>query len=168
MSAAQKKGWYWPFALAGLLVAGIAPAFVLIVLATNDPSFAVEERYYEKALAWDETMAQRRRNAELGWQVEVQTAPVAGVPGLVDMTARVLDRDGNALEGCRVSVETFHNARSAYRLERQLEPVADGLAQVTRLPMRRPGIWELRLRVERGDELFTAVLDRELVAGRLR
>ena len=48
--------------IVALLVGGAGANVGLMLVATSDASFAVEPDYYQKALAWDETMAQAARN----------------------------------------------------------------------------------------------------------
>ena len=155
----KSKGWYWPLLIVVLSAIILIPNAILVYLATTDPSFAVEEDYYRKALAWDETMDQRRRNEALGWTVEVAFAP--GDPGRVEVRADISDRDGRAVDGATVDVATFHNARAARILTATMIPGDDG-GYVASLPMRRPGLWELRFEIIRGDARFTHTAVREL------
>jgi nitrogen fixation protein FixH len=131
-----------------------------MLVATGDPSFAVEPDYYQKALRWDETMAQEARNEDLGWSVAV-TFERAARAGEVKLAARVNDRAGRAIEGARVGVEAFHSARARHVLRATLSPEATG-GYSAMLRLDRPGVWELRLRVERGDQVFTKTLVQEL------
>jgi len=159
---ARSKGWYWPWIIVGILVAGIVPNLVLVAVALNDPSFAVVDDYYEKARHWDEEMARRRASRALGWHVEFAVDPVEGRPGFRRVHATVRDRDGRPLQGCRIELETFHNARAAYRQKASLE--WDGRTHAATLPMRRAGIWVFRFDVTRKGEQFSETARRELPA----
>lgn len=154
------SGKYWPAMIVALLVGGAGANVGLMLVATGDASFAVERDYYQKALRWDETMAQEARNRALGWSVTVALARAAR-PGEVKVTARIDDRTGHAIEGAHVGVETFHSARASHVLTAALSPEADGRYSAT-LPLDRPGLWELRLRVERGGQVFTTTLLQDL------
>jgi nitrogen fixation protein FixH len=155
-----QQGWHWPVIVVALLMVGVGANVGLMLVAAGDASFAVEPDYYQKALRWDETMAQETRNAALGWSVVAAFEPAAR-PGEVKLTARVNDRMGRAIEGARVLVETFHSARASHVLAAALVPEAAGRYAAT-LPLGRPGIWEVRLRVERGDQVFTRTLVQDL------
>lgn len=157
----MKKGAYWPFLVVALLLAGIVPNLVLLVKATADPSFAVEPDYYRKALDWDRTKAQEALNGKLGWSVEILVSPVAALPGIGRIHAAVADRQGRPLEGAAVSVEAFHNARAGQRIESTLREVGPGL-YASDQSMRRDGLWEFRVRVARGVEVFTAVVQQDV------
>jgi nitrogen fixation protein FixH len=155
-----QPGWQWPLLIVALLVGGAGANLGLMLAATGDASFAVEPDYYQKALHWDETMAQEARNAALGWTIAV-VFERAAQPGAVKLTARVDDRTGHAIEGAHVAVEAFHSARARRVLRATLTAAAAGRYSAT-LPLDRPGLWELRLRVERGDQVFTKTLVQDL------
>lgn len=158
---AREKGWYWPIVIVGILVLGLAPSFLLVALATNDPSFAVEEDYYEKALAWDSLQAEKRRSTALGWSVDLRTEIDPVMAGFQRVTAVIRDREGVAIPKCEVHVEAFHNARAAHRVKSRLEPIADG-AHLVVLPMRRAGLWEFRFDATCGATAFTSAFTHEI------
>jgi nitrogen fixation protein FixH len=155
------KGWYWPLVIVGLLLGSIVANLGLMVLASNDRSFAVEKDYYRKALAWDETMAQERRNAELGWSLEATLAPAAGSTHHARLDVTVRDASARPIEGARVTVEALQSARASQVFPATLSPRGDGRYAAT-LPSSRHGLWELRFRIERGGDIFTAVVARDL------
>ena len=158
--APRKKGWYWPWVIGIGLFVGITPNFFLLFFALSDPSFAVEDDYYRKALDWDQTMEQMRVNEALGWSLDLDLERVSRPDGSRKLGLRVLDREGQPLEDCRVSLLYFHNARSGNRFEESIS--SRGALHESVLSMRRPGVWEMRFRVERGDEVFTETVTREL------
>lgn len=155
----SRRGLYWPIGLAALLVGSAAANIALVVITARDASFAVEPDYYAKALAWDETMAQERRNEALGWSLGLRIEP-AGERGRVTVAAGLADRAGAPIQGARVSLEALHNARASRVLTATLEPRGGGYAAV--MPLSRPGLWEFRARVTRGADVFTAILTRDV------
>ncbi len=159
---AREKGWYWPWLIVGILAAGMIPNLVFVAIAVNDPSFAVEKDYYEKAKHWDEEMARRRASRALGWRVELEVQPAGELPGFRQIVAVVRDRNGVPLENCRVELEAFHNARAANRLTAVLD--RDGTRHTATLPMRRAGIWIFNLAVEREGRAYFEMQRRELPA----
>ncbi len=156
-----RRGWGWPLGMAALLVGGAAANIGLLLAAVSDASFSVERDYYRKALAWDETMAEESRSAALGWSVTARLEP-ATEPGQARLVARVTDRAGAAVEGATVAVEAFHNARASQVVTARLAPTGAG-GYAAALPLRRPGLWELRLRITRGREVFALTTAAELV-----
>jgi len=157
------KGWYWPLVLAGLLVGSAGANIGFMLIATSDPTFAVEPDYYRKAIDWDKTMAQETRNAELGWAVSARLEQAAR-PGQGRLVARVTDRAGAPVTGARVAVEAFPSARAGQVVTAALEPEGNGV-YAGGIPLGRPGLWELRVRVTRGEQVFTRTLSQDL-AGR--
>ena len=51
----------WPMCVGGILVVNFIGVGVVLYFSMRDPSFAVEEAYYEKALAWDQEREQEAR-----------------------------------------------------------------------------------------------------------
>ena len=155
------RGVLWPCVVVAALVLTVAGNVALLLVAGSDPSFSVEPDYYRKAVAWDATMAQERHNRDLGWSVDLRISPEAGVAPLSRVRAVVLDRDGAPLEGAAVELEAFHGARAGSRVRASLEPQGT-TAHAALLPLRRAGLWELRLTVRRGADVFTQTLHQEV------
>jgi nitrogen fixation protein FixH len=156
----KSKGWYWPLVIVGLLVGGVGANVGLMIVATGDASFAVEPDYYKKALDWDRTMAQEEKNAELGWSVSTRLER-ATRSGQARLVARVTDRTGAPIGGARVAVEAFPSARASQVVTATLDPEGGGV-YATGLPVGRPGLWELRVRVTRGEQVFTRTISQDL------
>jgi nitrogen fixation protein FixH len=146
-----------------LLAASAGANIALVVITSRDTSFAVEPNYYAKALAWDQTMAQQARSEALGWSLGLRVDPAAA-RGRKTVTVRLADRAGAPIEGAEVAVEVFHNARASRILSAALSPEGQGYVAV--MPIDRPGLWEFRLRVTRGPEVFVATLTRDVTEGR--
>ena len=159
----SRRGWYWPMGLAALLAASAGANIALVVITSRDTSFAVEPNYYAKALAWDDTMARQARSDALGWSLGLRVDP-ADARGRMVATVGLADRAGAPIEGARVAVEAFHNARASRILSAALIPDGQGYAAV--MPLDRAGLWEFRLRVTRGPEVFVTTLTRDVPAGR--
>jgi nitrogen fixation protein FixH len=154
----------WPLFIVGLLVAQVLLGMFFLYRATSDPSFAVEEDYYQKAIAWDDKLAQDRVNAELGWRVETSLQSVPRTGDSAELAVKVFDRGGAPVAGATVSVETFHNVRAGNILRGTLGETSPGV-YVIALPMRRPGIWEVRLTVNHNGATFTSRQRSMMVAG---
>lgn len=147
----NRPAWIIGPALVGLItVSTMIGAAALIYHAHADPSFAVEADYYDKAVHWDDSAAQERRNTELGWRLTINPSAADGL----ELT--MVDGLGRPVEGATVSVEAFHNARSADRVTLALIDHGPGVYRQT-AEFARPGIWEFRVVARRGADTFTAV-----------
>lgn len=153
MPNAQSRGRAWPFAIAGILLAGIASNVAFVVLASSDPAAAVEPDYYRKGVAWDEEMAQQEHNVALGWSARAALVLGAhGTPGRLELT--LADSLGRPLTGATVQALVMHNARAAAVQTLVLHDEGAGRYSA-RVAADRPGVWEVRLSVERDSQRFT-------------
>lgn len=137
----------WPFAMVAVLALTVA-ANGFMLYEANRGQAAVEPDYYRKAIGWDETMAQARANAALGWRASV----ALGANGA--LTVGLSGADGIPIVDATVSIEGFPIAWEDGAFEAVLAPVAGGYGGTVRLG--RPGLHEVRLTVTRGADRFTA------------
>lgn len=147
----------WPTLITAALLGNLGLGVILIRVANADRHFAVEPDYYRKAVEWDSTRAQERRNVALGWQV----APDLGaVDGRTDPELAVVlsDASGAPIADAIVTMEAFQVAHAADRLTARLHAGDAPGRYLARVPMRRTGLWELRLAVSRGATRFTATV----------
>lgn len=151
----RRRGLGWPIGIAVVLATSVGANVYMMRLAAGDPSFAVEPDYYQKAVHYDDVMAQRARNAELGWTLEPRVARDA--EGGATLRVRLADAAGRAIDGATLSVEAFPVARSADVVRATLVASADGGDYAVALPVRHAGRWELRFDASRGGDRFTAV-----------
>jgi FixH len=164
-----------PFALLGGLGAGLA---VIIRIAVNDPSFAVEPEYYQHALKWDEERARQEQSARLGWTVVWDFAgPASGSAGpsltpsqssVRPLKLQLRDALGQPITGARIDVSAFHKARAA-NVQRIALREGDAGVYAAELRLDRSGIWRVRMDVAARNEHFALSQDLELTlqAGRV-
>ncbi len=144
----------WPAVIIGALTLHVVVSLATVWMATTNPSYAVEEDYYHKALHWDDRRAQDRVNTKLAWQVAAAVVPPASVGGPATLELTLADHDGLPVDGAAVTVETFHNARADRILRATLTAAGDGRYTAS-IPMRRSGVWEFRITAVRGSDTFT-------------
>lgn len=150
----MKRAMMWPLGISALLTLTVGANIALYVVARDDPSFAIEPNYYAKAVAWDSTVAQGRRNAALGWRLTPALgAYTAGEGALLSVT--LTDSSGARIADAVVNVSALYTARAARVLASTM--VADEHGYRTRLAVQHVGQWELRFDVSRGTDRFTAV-----------
>jgi len=151
------RGWMWPVAVVGIFCVSLSVCAFTIYAATSDASHAVEDDYYARAVAWDDTARQRVRNAELGWRTAADLGE-ADAEGARTLTLTLLDANSVAIEDVHVEAMVFHHARRGDAALRTLEHAGAGVYRAV-LPEAREGVWQVRLRAERQGERFTATLD---------
>ena len=150
----MKRGTRWPVAVGTILGLTVAANMWLIRVASADPSFAVEENYYERGIRWDEELAQRAHNRALGWKLAATMS--AAEPGKGTLLRIALtDSSVAPINGASVSVKAMHVARASEAVDLTLASAAPGEYEA-RIPSTRAGLWELRIDVHRGTERFTA------------
>ncbi len=132
---------FWKLVPVGLLLMSLMIGTVTVVLATQDPSFRVEENYYQRGLDWDQTMAERERSNATGWAARL-------VVHQGELELRLEDRAGLAVVGCEVQVLAYHNGRPAERFAAPARSGAVAGSYLATLPFRRAGLWVIRYRAE--------------------
>ncbi len=158
----MKKGAAWPYLIAGALALHVVVSLVVVFIATSDPSYAVEEDYYQKAIDWDLKRAQDRTNEDLGWLFEFEVAPPERPGDRPRLEVRLADADGAPLTGANVTLEAFHNSSSGEILRATLTPTGKPGGYRTTLPMQHNGRWEMRFTVGQGGQEFTSTETRHL------
>jgi hypothetical protein len=161
MDNSRSSLWAWvPVGLLGAMFAGLG---TLTYIALDDPHFALEPDYYEKAVHWDRAQALARESAATGINAEVGPL-VRSADGSVELQLRLLDRDAKPVVGASVSLEAFPNA-FANQVERPaLREVAPGV-YAGRLSRAVLGVWELRLNATLGALQFRQVLRQDVTKG---
>jgi len=156
------RGLGWPIAMSLVLATTVGVNLFVYRLAASDPSMAVEPDYYNKAVHWDDELAQRRHNTLLGWQSAI-TLSMSGAEG-GELRVRLTDSTGAPVEGAAVSAEAFPVARANQVAKVELVANAEGGQgdYAAPLPITRGGRWEVRLAVTRDDDRFTSTQQVEL------
>ena len=150
---------FWVGLILAFLVTQMTLVSIMAYVASSDRSFAIEPDYYQKGLHWDDTAAQLRKNAELGWSLRIELSEQANDRGERTLTCRLTNKVGQPLDGATVDLVAFAHAAGNARSLTTLTPAGDG-AYETDLNLARPGVWEFRAVVKRGPETFTHKLER--------
>lgn len=157
MTSASKSSWRWPAAIVGMIALHATGMIVVILIATRDPSFAVEPDHYQKALSWDAFSARRRASQALGWHATARTDATPDGNHTRTLEMDIVDGDGRPVLGAQAAVLAFAHARGQERLRVDLVEGAPG-RYTARAAIDRPGLWELRLVARRGQDTFTTTL----------
>lgn len=162
LAPGKPRALFWKLLPLLLLGTSLSGWFFMVRLAVDDPGFAVEPDYYEKATRWDQEAALRAASQRLGWRSAVH-GELAREDGAARFTIHLWDSEGAPLVGARVTAEALANARAARLYPLSFEEREPGVYQA-RLESARPGLWELRVLVERGSERFSRTERTELRA----
>jgi nitrogen fixation protein FixH len=147
----MKPGMGWPIGVGVILGVTVIANLIVMRVANNDPSFAIEPDYYQKAVTFDSTIAEARRSATLEWTATATiVADDAGGPPTVTVT--LLDATRQPVAGATVSVSALANARANDVLTATLHETAPGQYQAP-LAARFVGQWEVRVDAVRRDTL---------------
>jgi len=151
----MKRGTWWPIGISVVLATTVAANIWVAKIASDDPSFAIEQDYYRKAITWDSTLAQGRENVQLGWRL---TPALAVVPqtGKAELRATLTDSAGVPITGAVVKVSALPVARATEIHEATLAALGAG-EYAAELVAQRHGQWELRFDVRAGSAHFTDV-----------
>ena len=155
--AKRVKRARWPWIIVGLLGGHVTIMVVAVIIATNDRSFAVVPNYYQRAVNWDQTQAQKRASEKLGWHVRVEASNQVDPIGRRAMSFVLTDADGKALDHAVLEIEYFHDSHGDEEKQVKLTPDATDPSRFTvLLPMRYAGNWEFHFTATAGGKTFVA------------
>ena len=129
-------GWHVLVAVVLFFGVVIGVDALFIVKAYSSFSGEVASNPYEAGLAFNKTLAQRRREAALGWSAGVET-PAGGKTVVVTLK----DRDGALLDGLSVTGTLERPATEVGRQILNFKPLGHGRYEA---PARLDGAWDLR------------------------
>ncbi len=142
-STPQRRALWIPATFIGLMLLVVAVNGTLIYFATHTFSGLDTDHAYQEGLDYNKTLAAAAASAALGWQAEIAVTPADRGDRL---SLRLTDRNGQPVEGLRVSAQLVRPVSTAFDQSLTLLPAAGapGLYQTdVTLPAR--GNWELRL-----------------------
>ncbi|MEO1584298.1 MAG: FixH family protein [Planctomycetota bacterium] len=152
----------WPGIIFGLISISMTLMTITFVLAITDSSFGLEEDYYAKAVAWDDTSSILARSNSLGWSAAITISDSLDERGNRGVMIVLTDSQGDNVDASLVEAMTFHHARRTETLAPTFARIGPGRFSAG-APLTRPGIWQFRLRFEKGSEVFLVKSD--VVAG---
>jgi hypothetical protein len=152
-----RAGTFWAWVPAGLLGSMLLGLGTLAYIAIDDPGFALEPNYYEKAVQWDRSLAEARESQELGFRLEPAHGLILGADGGIEVELELRDRQGRPVSGAELSLEAFPNA-AAHKIHHSKLVEASPGTYRAELRDGASGLWELRCKVAYGTARFQQVL----------
>lgn len=160
--ASRWRWLLWPGSVFMLLGSQVIMSVTALVLALSAGSLAVEPDYYQQAVAWDQSQAEQRASAALGWELQLSVEALPEDPlRRRRLSLALQEAAGQSVTGAQVAVGYFHHARGDDRREATLEEVAPGV-YAARLVMPQPGLWEFRIQAEHPQGRFVQRIERTL------
>ncbi len=148
------RAWVWPVIVVSLLAGQMVLLLTTVLLATHDSTFAVEPNYYQQGLHWNDAAAQARANERLGWTVTISLSDSVATNGDREIEIALLNIDGAPLDGAQIELAAFSHARASERATVSLAARGGG-KYAAPFTFRHKGVWEFRVTVTRGPEIFT-------------
>ena len=148
-----RRGSAWPWIVGALLAITVIKYLVVLTTIAADPSIAIEEDYYRRALAWDASREARAESDALGWEVRTAIGRRSSPGEGALLTVAVVDRVGKPIAGANVTARVFHRARAATPFDTTGVTDLTGGFQLELAAARR-GLWELELEIEQGEDRF--------------
>ncbi len=139
------KGWH---VLVGMiaffsLITAVLSTFTWLALSSNPG--VVSDTPYEDGLAYNTTLAERRKEAALGWRVSVEE-PVVGK----SLRVQVLDASGTPMPDMTVTGDLSRPTSDKDQAKVSFAPDPTSNTYVARLPD-KPGVWDIQMRIAAKD-----------------
>jgi nitrogen fixation protein FixH len=165
-SAAPKRGkvWVWPTIIVSLLLFQIGLSVGGAYMVMRGKSTVIEDDYYNKALHWDDYIAQEQASRKLGWTSDLAVRDGSGAQGVMGhrtISVALNDSKGQPVDAATIHMVVFHHAHATDCHDVILHPVQPGVYQAD-VPMSYAGTWEFRFTVTRGHEMYINKVQREL------
>ena len=158
MKLALTSAQRWPAAIIAVLVGQMAFGVWTARVAGSDPHFAVEPNYYDRAVNWDATMAQSRKDRALGWHANATLTRSVGTAATLHVS--LTDSSGTPIVADSITADVLAIAHSDVIDRVTLS--SNGAEYTGAVISAGNGLWEIQLRARRGADLFTSTLRAEL------
>ncbi|MEQ8843691.1 MAG: FixH family protein [Phycisphaerales bacterium] len=152
------RSWVWPLAVVGALAVSLTVCAITVVAAVSDPSYAIEDDYYQKAVDWDDRRALQAASDQLGWNANVSIDLAA-----TTLAVAINDDQGQPIEAAIVRATIFHHARRGMAQRVDLRHEGQGCYTAT-IAQPREGQWQVRLTAQHNSNTF--ILNEDLYARR--
>ncbi len=146
------RNWTWPAIVVAILGVTIAGNLWVMRIARGDPSFAVEENYYQRAVHFDAQRGVEQRSDRLGWTLELSAGPAS--PSGSQLLVTLRDAAGMPVDSATVIVRLTRVARAQTVIPVPLAPVEGGYG--ARVPFDAAGLWDVAVEARRGPARFVA------------
>ena len=148
--SARKPGWWYPWALFGVMAVTVIVNGLLAWIADDTFSGQVTTRHRDLGLDYNRALEGTAAQERLGWRAEIAFAP-RGLGGAIEV--RLVTREGDPVEGADAELLIRRPVEEGF--DRRIGLVPEGAGRYTaRVALPKPGQWALHLLVRRGDDVF--------------
>ncbi len=138
----------WVGIIVGLLVGNAIAVVVLIGMSRGEAERRVLPDYYQRAAAWDDTMARAATSDALGWRLDVAARGR-------ELTLVVTDRQGAAVAGAGATLIAVPRGRVDATVRAAAIEVEPGRYRAV-VPGVRHGLHDLSVELRQGERQFVA------------
>lgn len=157
----MKAGMQWPIGIVAILATSVAGNVAFMRAANNDPSFAIEPDYYQKAVAYDTIMSEAQSSAALGWSAHTSLELESSGGGLLQVQLK--DRGGESIAADSVTAQAFFIARANDVAKTTLSRDESGMYR-GHIPVLHMGQWEIRVDAYHNREHFISTVRQDVSA----
>ena len=148
--SARKTGWWYPWALFGVMAVTVIVNGFLAWIADDTFSGQVTTRHRDLGLDYNRALEGSAAQARLGWRAEIAFEPRGG-GGVIEV--RLVTREGDPVEGADAELLIRRPVEDG--LDQRIGLVSEGAGRYTaRVALPKPGQWALHLLARRGDDVF--------------
>ncbi|HVY28940.1 MAG TPA: FixH family protein [Polyangiaceae bacterium] len=163
-SSPTSTGSFWAWVPVGLLGSMLVGLGSMAYVAVNDPGFALEPNYYDKALHWDRSQAEAAASRELGLKLSLSKPLRLSESGKLELELAITDKSGASYGDAEVKVEAFAVGRASQLHELSLRELAKG-RYAAEIDSKTLGLWELRVSVKKDRDHYREVLRHDASKG---
>lgn len=149
MAERSRSASWIPWAFAGFFLVVLAVNATMIWIGLSTWPGLVTDNSYERGLHYNRNLAAAEAQAALGWQVDYRVEPKDG--GRARVEATLADREGRPIETAEIEALFVRPTSEGHDFTVRLRPRGEGRYTAEVAPP-LPGLWDLHLRIRRGDD----------------
>jgi nitrogen fixation protein FixH len=158
LADSARRGRAYPWIFIAAFIGIIAVNATMVTFAVRTFSGVETPKHYVAGLAYNQTLDAARAQAALGWQISVKVEPAAadGDEREIALSIKTADATGAGIDGAQVRAVITRPTRSGIDRDLVLSSV-DAQTYRARVMLPQPGIWDVRVVVDRGTEHWQGV-----------
>ncbi len=155
----------WPLFVVALLVTSVTYSMLVVYASQSDGGAQVIDNYYEKAVNWDDRIAQQNLSDATGWEASLTFVPAGNGSQTHALLLGVKDPEANVLSGLQgvIKAKRPHASGTVTELsilETSITPEGNYLLSFAEA---RPGLWDFEVDFVLDNNRFTKTIRKELV-----